>query len=177
MASGKPTAKDAMILLSIVAMVGLGIGAIVLTCKLGGELMAKIPVRDQPMSAQFDLQQRSRLEMWTELEVQHPSISYRTRNDSLPHVLDYTIEIEKDGQPLTTLQCNPFDVHIQKSSHAGGNYDGENGRYYDGRMNGCALIVEPGHYEVITRRTWLNPDDTRVRFRKTKLLVRASAHD
>lgn len=167
----RPALFGCLIVLAAIAGIGGVIALVVFTLGAGGETVARIAVADAPASATFDLTASKAVTLWTDLDVKHAGFDQRTANKNLPHVLDYEVVVTHDGTALPGLRCNPFDSDFARTSGQTGGI-GDQGRSYDGRLEGCAFDAPPGRYVVTARRQW-HARDPRLEFRKTDLLVRA----
>lgn len=130
-----------------------------------GDELARTSLTDAPIELAFTVEGDPALELWTELRVA-PPFAFDTEMQGvsgLPHVLDYVIRIERDGQPAVELVCNPFAVHFFDWESSRGHPDhplsGVHSQVtYLGRMDDCGLTVEQGaHVTVVARRRWIDP--------------------
>jgi len=157
--------------LSVIAMLGLAAAAVFLNFKAGGTTVVRMALDQQPRQQSFELGGQRQVEVWTDLEVTHAGISYRLPNDELPHVLDYAVEIERGGQTVAKMRCNPFDSNFAKTSYYGAS-GGIDKRSYDGRIRSCGFSAPAGQYKVVARLQPLETD-SRIAFQKTVLILRA----
>jgi hypothetical protein len=172
-AAPEPSTRASCLLVLGLFVTAIGVVVvIVMSLRAGGETLARIPVKDTPLSASFRLEEAKELSLWTDLDVDHGDISTEGMNVNLPHVLDYAITVTRDGAPHAELWCNPFDSNFARTSGSRAPLGEPNSRSYDGLLNRCPLAGPPGDYVVTVRRVWRNRD-RRIAFRKTDLLVRA----
>lgn len=171
--SGKDAAKGCLLILFLLAVVG-GVAAIVVfSLRAGGDDVARLTVSEAPSSASFRIEAPSEVTLWTDLDVTHRDISTQSSNDELPHVVDYVVTVTRDGAKVADLRCNPFDSNVMRRSGKHTAMGSPEGRFYDGRLNGCAFDAEPGTY-AITARSQRVAEDARIVFRKSELVVRAN---
>lgn len=161
-----------LLALLVIALLGIFGGVMYFVLHLGSEVVAHVTVSETPASATFRLDAPKKLALWTDLEVTHDGFGVRSPNDSLPHVLDYAITVERDGARVADLRCNPFDSNVARTSGSKSPMGEPSSRSYDGLLNGCTLDGAPGTYVITVRREW-RARDPRIVFQKTDLLVRA----
>ena len=159
-----------LLVVAALAVVGVAIAAVVMSLRAGGDTVARIALTESPAEQAFSLAAASTVEVWTDLELTHRGISYMVANEDLPHVIDYQIDIRRDGRLLHSMTCNPFESNFARQSYYGAS-SGTDGRSYDGRIRDCAFQLPAGTYSVVARRETFRPD-ARFRFERTVLILR-----
>lgn len=166
------SASAGVIVALLLAVIAGGVVAVVFALRSGGQAVARIAVTDAPTVARFELDAKKVVSLWAEIDVTHEDISPNGANDDLPHVLDYRVEVTRDGTKVLDLRCNPFNSNFAKWTRKENSIGKPPGRAYDGRIRGCAFDAPPGTYVITAQRDWVG-QDPRIWFAKTDLIIRA----
>lgn len=133
------------------AVTRLRIVACLLSIAACGDDLARISVSESAREVQFQVDEPGRVGFAASFEIENSD--FRTRED-VPHLVDYEIEIHKDGARVARLVCNPFDMSVRRS--------GKNGdlrlNFLSGALDGCdARLPSAGTYVVRARLVWVDP--------------------
>ncbi len=175
--NGTTHAEDRRAFFTLLGIVG---GLVVLV--IGGILLVRavwVPVREvarfeldeEARSVDIQVEEGERLEVWTDLRIEHRNISYQKPNSKLPRTMDYLLEIQQDGVPVWSRRCNPLNSNVARTSYYGAS-GGVSGREYDGRINDCNLALDPGSYTLVARRERVG-QPRGIRWMRTVLILRA----
>jgi hypothetical protein len=152
---------------AILGVAALAVGSFVLSSPAP---LVHMALSQQPSEASFTLDDEATVQVWANLDVYHDGISHNAPNDSLPHVVDYAVELAGPGGPVT-LRCNPFDSNFAWTSGTHKSVGAPSGRYYDGRLTGCAAKLAAGTWILRAQLVPVQADE-RIRFVRTELILR-----
>ncbi len=129
-----------------------------------GTEIGRLAVGEQFSDIQINIEENTKVVFWTELSVENESHAYES---SLPHLLDYEIEVKQNDKLLYHLNCNPSNWNIASTSSKRGSTN----RYYVAKINGCTINAPGGLITFRTRRKWLKKDK-RFDFKQTDLIIK-----
>jgi len=136
-----------------------------------GQVVARFPMELEPTSAAFTVAEPAVLQVWADIDMRHKGISPNTSGSSLPHVIDYVVELERNGEALEVLRCNPLDSNIFRTSGKHSSMGEANGRSYEGLIKSCTVQLQPGDYGLRAYREEVR-SDKRIWFSKLGIVVR-----
>ncbi len=129
-----------------------------------GTEIGRLKLKDNYGEIQINIEKDQKVVFWTELSVTNESHAYKS---SLPHLLDYEIEVKQKDKVLYRLKCNPSDWTIASTSSRRGSTD----RYYVAKINGCTVNAPGGLITIRAKRNWLKKDE-RFNFKMTDLIIK-----
>ena len=158
------------VLLGVPLLACCGVGLLV--WKPGvGEVVGRFPVVAEPHGVQFSVAEPAVLQVWADIDLRHEGFNTNTSASDLPHVIDYVVEVERDGQSIKVLRCNPFYSNVFLFSGKHSSMGEASGRSYEGLLKRCSLPVEPGEYRVQVHSADVRPDK-RIWFTKMGVVLR-----
>ncbi len=161
---GQSKSKSKSLVIAIVMILPIGFLVYFMGAGGYGTEIGRLKLNDDFREIQISIQKDQKVIFWTELSVTNESHAYES---SLPHLLDYEIEVKQKDKLLYGLKCNPSDWSIASTSSKRGSTD----RYYVAKINGCTMNAPGGLITIRAKRKWLKKDK-RFNFKTTDLIIK-----
>lgn len=139
----------------------------------GGATVASLEVTSAGTAATFSVAEAGTLQVWADIDISYGDISTGTSSSDLPHVVDWVVTLEGEGEAPVELRCNPFNSNFARTSGGTSPMGAPNTRSYDGLIRDCAFAVTPGTYTIRVQAEPNRPD-ARIIFQKKVMILRSS---
>jgi hypothetical protein len=140
----RPTSRSRMILMEL-GMLSLFLLAPAVGLSACTPLV-ELEVADTPTEKPFALKKHALVTFTSEIELTDNKWRYRSE---IPRSFTFEIQILRDGQEVTALSCDPFDLSVWTSSSSNKQVSS-----FWGPMSHCSAELDSGHYTLRAVRRW-----------------------